>query len=197
VTFQNLPLLQLPPQLQTNRIRSSPAPRRAGRRGAPRTPVSLPRGLLAVNVATRHTGEARLRLRPSSWTRRSRRHSPDPERSEAGLDQLGVRSSISGNARLSLPVQFRRNAISVFERNPGLVSADLSQPFPGSSHRPGNSSDSPAIPGRRGSALFGPGLRRRLCFSVRSDRLIDLPRRVRRSEPPPVQRSMVEDWLHL
>jgi len=103
-------------------------------------------GLLAVNVPPATQAEARsatqaiivdqTQPKTFTWTL---------ERSEAGLDQLGVRSSISGNARFESPrsVFAETQSACLRETRPG--SADLSQPFPGSSHRPGNSSDSPAI----------------------------------------------------
>jgi len=123
VTFQNLVLLQLPPQLQTEQnpdLTCASASRPAW--CATRTGFLAGGGLLAVNVPPTTQAEARsatqaiivdqTQPKTFTWTLSVQRQVSDNWEFE--VRYLGTRG-------LSLPVQVRRNAISVFENNPGLV----------------------------------------------------------------------------
>ncbi len=123
VTFQNLVLLQLPPQLQTeqNPQLTCALPNRPAW-CATNTGFLAGGGLLAVNVPPTTQAEARSATqaiivdqrepKTFTWTLSVQRQVSSNWEFE--VRYLGTRG-------LNLPVQVRRNVISVFERNPGLV----------------------------------------------------------------------------
>ncbi|MBI4473093.1 MAG: TonB-dependent receptor [Acidobacteria bacterium] len=123
VTFQNLPLLQLPPQLQTEQNpeltcagANRPAWCATGRG------FLAGGGLLQDNVPPRTQAEARsatqgliidqVQPKTLTWTLGLQREM---------FSNWQVEVRYLGTRGLNLPVQTRRNAISIFEKNPNLV----------------------------------------------------------------------------
>ena len=123
ITFQNLPLLQLPPQLQTEQnpeLTCAGASRPswcATQRG-----FLAGGGLLQVNVPPATQAEARSAtqgIMPDQRQPKTLTWTLSIQRQFGSNWQTEVR--YLGTRGLSLPIQVRLNGISVFERNPNLV----------------------------------------------------------------------------
>jgi hypothetical protein len=123
VSFQNLQLLELPPQLQTeqNPQLTCALANRPSWCGTNRGFLAGG-GLLAVNVPPTTVAEARSatqgiivdQTQPKTYT-----WSLSLQHELARVWQVELR--YLGTRALELPIQMRANAISVFERNPGLA----------------------------------------------------------------------------
>src|SRR5207249_4191272 len=122
VTFQNLPLLQLPPQLQTEQnpelscAGSSKPSWCATQRG-----FLAGSGLLQVNVPPTTQAEARSATQGIILDQ----HQPKTLTWSLSLQrEIGKNWQVEllylGTRGISLPVQTRENVISVFEKNPNL-----------------------------------------------------------------------------
>jgi Carboxypeptidase regulatory-like domain/TonB dependent receptor-like, beta-barrel len=123
VTFQNLPTLQLPPQLQTEQnpnlscagaTRPSWCATGAG--------FLAGGGLLQVNVPPTTQAAARSAVQGIILDQRQPKTLSWSLSIQRELARnLSVEVRYLGTRGLNLPIQVRENSISVFERNPGLV----------------------------------------------------------------------------